>query len=565
MFKNQALTNSYIPLKKIELKPEAQVPMSPKNIIQLRFMFPKYLGFIDPKESKIQYEIQMSGRGRPIPNSRAGVHSLWRDVRIQDGTGNAILEEIQDYNVLTAQWWDYNTNDSINNLRTMYEGRSADPSVDDNIYYSGATNWNNAPVIQAQESVKLQIEQPLYSGILGGDKILPLIALSGCRLHMNLDNINRSCSYQTGALGVNDTINQVVGDNSCVTKITKTAMDDAKVNIASEFFITVHGDGGYQNLVNRECKPFNNNPFSIGDMLHIDSVDTTDPLNPVNIHETLGVISGFTKDGDGDLEIKYIPARANAAGLQNTYDANESSVYVLQHERMDGYLVGNVPPEYIAMANIGIDVTLTNIEYICAVVSPPQGYVKKITEQMSGSKGYIHDYKSWTCHRTNLSAINGLTNQFIHSTEQRAYSVLSVPLSQPRQQNFLSDSLQGVTDGCRTYQYVFGSSLIPNLPIELIRYSPLIDGVPRTDALHLIELEKALTNCNINVRNLQRVPERFLIGRAFSKWGQYANLSTHDLTLRVEYSNAVDEKLYNHYICHLRSFIVNSQGINVIR
>ena len=58
------------------------------------------------------------------------------------------------------------------------------------------------------------------------------------------------------------------------------------------------------------------------------------------------------------------------------------------------------------------------------------------------------------------------------------------------------------------------------------------------------------------------MPERFLLGRGFSKYGQVADLSNRDLSLRVEYSGAVEQKLYNHYVCHLRRMIVSPAGVN---
>ena len=50
-------------------------------------------------------------------------------------------------------------------------------------------------------------------------------------------------------------------------------------------------------------------PFDIGDILYVADFNTG-----AN-EEVLGVITEFTKDGDGDLEIKYVPNRAVGAGL----------------------------------------------------------------------------------------------------------------------------------------------------------------------------------------------------------------------------------------------------------
>ena len=101
----------------------------------------------------------------------------------------------------------------------------------------------------------------------------------------------------------------------------------------------------------------------------------------------------------------------------------------------------------------------------------------------------------------NLTAKIGLTNQLIPATAQRAYSCLSVPLSNAAQIDLAADSLGGIIDHCQNYQYVHGNKLIPDRPVPLERYN---NAPPHVDALHLIELEKALLNCGFPTRNLQR-------------------------------------------------------------
>ena len=124
-----------------------------------------------------------------------------------------------------------------------------------------------------------------------------------------------------------------------------------------------------------------------------------------------------------------------------------------------------------------------------------------------------------------------------------------------------SSSFKGVIDGTQNYQYVFGGSLIPDRPISLVRYT---QSPQRTDALHLVELEKSLVNANYGVRNLLQVPDRFMIGRAFSKYGQVFNLSPQSLSLRVEYDNGTEEKLYEHFVQHLRRVNISNNGVMVM-
>ena len=113
----------------------------------------------------------------------------------------------------------------------------------------------------------------------------------------------------------------------------------------------------------------------------------------------------------------------------------------------------------------------------------------------------------------------------------------------------------------QNYQYVYGGSLIPDRPISLVRYT---QTPARTDALHIVELEKSLVNAGYGVRNLLRVPDRFLIGRAFSKYGQVMSLAPQDLSLRVEYEGATQEKLFEHFVQSLRRVNISSKGVLVM-
>lgn len=169
------------------------------------------------------------------------------------------------------------------------------------------------------------------------------------------------------------------------------------------------------------------------------------------------------------------------------------------------------------------------------------------------------DISTYSTYRNTLTAIQGLTNSLIPATQQRAYSVLSVPLNNSAQISMLADSLAGVVDQAQSYQYVHKNRLIPDRPVSLSKTS---EGL--CDQLAILELEKALVNCNVATRNLQRIPERFLIARSFSKYGQVADLADGTLTLRVDYSSlAAVQKMLNHYVCHLSRINITQGNVLV--
>ena len=556
----------FVPTKTISIKPEAQIDYNPKNQNNIRWLIPQHIGFFDPRQTQMKYDLSFTGRGLSRPSHRAGVHSLMRDIRIMDGTGSTELESLQDYNVLTAQWWGYTQNESIAHKRDMFEGRSANQNVDNQLFYGPAGEWKgaSAPITASRAAKTVEITQPIYSGILGGDRVFPVVATQGLRVQMTLDNMTRSLENPTNLglkQGLNDLESKVaiqgIAGGTALLRQEKTAIGD-------EFSVIIEAPAQASNGrgVNRNAAPFNNNPLDIGDLLYIALTDRSEETQ-------LGVITSFNHDGDGDLEVKYIPTRAvgdaiginpDGSGTAVDYPA-QSRVYIKQADRTNGVVVINVPAAQITAAAVPISYSIQNIEMLMLQVQPPQQYIQGMMKQVSSDKGLSMDFRTWTLYRFNLSTKNGLTNQLIPAVQTRAYSILSLPLNIANQSSIALDSFKGETDGCQNYQYVYGGSLIPDRPIDLVRYT---QTPSRTDALHVVELEKSLINAGYGVRNLLRVPDRFLLGRAFSKYGQVMNLNPQDLSLRVEYEGATEEKLFEHFVQSLRRVNISSRGVVVM-
>ena len=557
MFKANQDT-SFVPTKTISIKPEAQINYNPKNQNQVRWLIPQYIGFFDPRQTTMKYKLQMSGRGHVKPDFRSGVHSLWRDIRVRDGTGSTEMEMLQDYNAFTSQWWEYTNNESINHKRDLFEGRSANQDINNQLYFGPSTNWSAGEVDATFERKTLEINQPVYSGILGGDKVFPVVATKGLRCEMTLDQFQRSCVNNSN-LGEDvatwvQNKNAILGDSGA-----DAAARQEKVAIGDEFSVIIRrgadnvDPAGGGRGINRGALPSNNNPFDIGDPLYIRLADNTG-------EQLLGIITKFTADVDGDCEIKYIPARANGVALGTDFPAG-SRVYYKTADRINGKTVANVPATQIAQAAQVQSYQISDLEMLLLQVQPPQGYVEGMMKQISSEKGLSMDYKTNTLYRFNLNTLNGLTNQLIPATQSRAYSIFSVPLSQNDQLDVRESAFQGAIDGNQNYQYVHGGSLIPDRPIDLVRYT---QTPQRTDALHLVEIEKAMTNAQYGVRNLLRVPSKFLIGRAFSKYGQVYDLGADSLSLRVEYQGATKQKLFEHFVCYLKRVNISANGVQTM-
>ena len=546
---------AFVPTKIVSIKPESQVDYTPQ-VNQIRFNIPQFLGFIDPCKLSLKYNLTFSGRGYHRPDGKAGCHSLMRDIRIQDGSGRAELEMLQDVNVQTASWWDYTQNPSITHRRELFEGKSSNSSLENNLFWSSPADWTTGTEVSESPTAKnVQIQQPIYSGILGPNaKVFPLLATQGLRVQMTLDTFARSSvpttQNGTGSLPFeNKTAILGATGSSDSAKLIKSTIDEQFSVVIRNFADRSYADSGF---VNRNASPENNNPLFIGDILYVAQSNNSD-------QKELGVVVGFTKDVDGDLEVKFIPNRAiGGSGLGVDYPAGSGIYYkpadrtVSQTYSQIGTQFGGTYPE--------ASWTISDLEMIVAQVQPPQGYVERMMKQISSSTGLSMDFTTSTLYRVNLSTKDGLTNQFIPANQTRAFSILSVPLLQGSASNVSESSLQGIVDGAKNYQYVYGGSLIPDRPVELQR---LDQSPPRSEALHLIELEKALSNADYGVRDLTNPHDKFLVGRALSRYGQVFDLQPHDLSLRVEYQNATDLKLFEHFVSHLRRITISSQGVSV--
>ena len=193
--------------------------------------------------------------------------------------------------------------------------------------------------------MKVEITQPIYSGILGGDRVFPVVATQGLRIQMTLDNKNRSLENPTDLgikLGLNDVETKVAmlgatGATALLKQEKQTPSDTFEV-IIKRPVDSANGRG-----VNRNAEPSNNNPFDIGDMLYVALADRS-------AEAQLGVISSMTRDGDNDLKLVFCPNRANndALGLNSggtgtaTDYPVDSRIYIKQEDRTNGITVTQV-------------------------------------------------------------------------------------------------------------------------------------------------------------------------------------------------------------------------------
>ncbi len=360
-------------------------------------------------------------------------------------------------------------------------------------------------------------------------------------------------------------------------------------------------------IADTNCVPINNNPFTIGDRLIIEFNDNTS-------RHALGYVCGFSKSssnatsGSKFLRVYYMPdcvmmgaitngnpptggAPENGTGVPAvTYDFNAPVGYglsVFSSDRINGATPTNIVPsdivscpDLVSQAGAKVDFTISDLQYSVKRVMMDPRVDESDMAQARGS-GYNLDIEATTTSLVNVVNVLGPTNQNIAIPNiKRALGVLSVPLNQNTQFDITAKSLNGdptgnenlasaatplpVQKGMDNYQYDLGSMIgrQPYRPVLTEKYSfnnPLI----QTQAV--AELIKANESFGYQTSNLSGLGLNFAVGRAFARVGQYFDLmSSGNLQLLANYENtASGNKLFTHFIKHLRRVSVSGSGISI--
>jgi len=594
MFQATDQNQQFVPNRTVNVMPDAQVDYGPDVNNQVKIHIPSFIGFLDPKSTKLNMKISMQGRGSAHPDGAAGMWSLCRDLRVTSGDGRAQLEDIQDLNVLTAQSWSYDENDSLNAKRELLEGSSKNGKLDAQLYWTKKADPFTAKVVTPTVPIQVQCSGVVpMSGIIGSQatNVFPLAATSGLRLQLNLETLDRGCTAASsdnvsyapatvrgGAVGTSGTAD--IEATACLLFDSKVQADDdpaasttASVLVARKVdrFYTIQA-GTTAVAQHSTIDPGNVCAFEIGDLLYISQGSGIECmcLGVISELENVAAASSGSATLIPRLKITYAINRANGADIGsvngakdyvgiNATTATEGGPVVFYDPRDRTELIKITHPAARDLA--GNTYIIQDVSMSVLQVDPPEGYVSAMMDQVNG-QGLNLDYCTSRLYRENLASPIGLQSINIPANAERAYSLLSVPLVQGRFDSTNSSSLLGTYEGSnlQNYQWVFNGNTVPDRPVDLRKYSAGKNAI-----LHITELEKAIENAKIPVRNLWNIRERFMIARALSRYGQVHDLSGTSTQLRLDYGSTQGDSVMIETFCvALNRMVVTSMGIEVI-
>lgn len=559
MFKSNA-SNQFISSKSQSVKPDVVSDVLPLQ--QIRLLVPSFVSFIDPNETYFKCELKINNaRGVVVPDKKAGIHSLFRNVVLRDGANTATLESLEDYNANAAMVRPYTQQDSIHHKRELFEGVQQDANNSGaSLYYgapqslAGATNVATAQGAE-REANTIQIYTQLRAGLLGGG-IVPVAAMNGLRLQIDTEDPLRALTmpYMGGSLSngiANAPLIQATAQGAVGTRngtAANTNIGELKTSIDTN-------DAGA------------NNPFAVNDRIYINHDTAGD--NDFSNEELAGVALGFFVDG-GKLCIKLAIQAATTVAVPATSDfttANNAKCYYKLGDReavmntLSETNLTNTPDKLIPV----VSYTLSSIEMLCSAVQPPPAYVEGMLKKAMSEGGLQMDYMTNELHRFNQVNTQGIVQVQIPTLATRAKAVMCQPIPNANFRNLNVSSFSGVPDGARNYQFVKGTELIPSRVADLERYSQAVGTTTQTrnEPLHTSELQKALVNVGSSVYSLQRIADNFAIARSFNKYGQITDLSNDTLSLRVDYAAGGSQKIFNNYVYKLARMTISRGVVSV--
>ncbi len=590
--------SSTIPSKSVIAPSQRQKTYHDGNTV--RFQIPSFMSNVDSRQSYLKMKVRIKNAPTVLTFSKkSGVSSLIRNVRIYDDATNLVLENLQDYNTISQILHIYSENRSIRNKRGLtelleYTSRAFDGNEYDNLPArnmdqsqlfhtmqtgSDAIYANNTPI--ADRSIECVVAVRLYSGILGSlsSKMFPSFIVGGLRLEIDFATAAECLSVWTaeGVCDSNGDPDYTIGDgDSCrfgivkpepVTAAPLTAVhllceknpgfnqtnhhaDDNFFPIASALpllngtsFVKNQGVGCENLAIGQKLYGFTNeSPPEMKLLGTIAGIEVNSGENAGGVVSVKVTLTGSTVNGNLFL---------GGAGNDPNGDAYGEGV-------VDGFKSNSVFVSADELFATTPTIEVNDVEYIIKTASPPQSYTEALVKQSQTDEGMKLDYMTFDTYRNNVNASERVVQINVPAINHRATAILCVPLQNNMAPSVSHNNLNPVIDTASSYNFLVAQKLQPTRRVNL----GLLSQFPaKTEQVALFECEKALGSCKIMVKSLDHQDTNFFIGRALARYGTVYNLAEDgNISLRVDYSNPVMNKLIVSYVAGLRRLVVNASG-----
>ena len=577
-----------IPISQTKISVPAQHGLQYSPGQKCEFHLPSGIQFFQPKESYLNLSVKIKKDPTNDPtrlqlDAETGLQVLLRDVRVYSGgAGRQLLEEYQNYNVLTALKYDYESNDTLKAKRSLTEGttvyselarndhgleKSDQNNLEQNPYFKpmdASASYSTAFTDDEYLTVKGLL--PLNTGIFTNDKIFPIAMTEGLIVEIIFEDARRvfrtlDTTNQYRHLASNPFFHSTNGSNS--------APDEPAAANASkfqEFYVRRDNCQGWGANVNSF-------PFAVGEAVRF-------------INASTGVDNPSIADGDTNpkiARIEYVAGTTNALKVRLSGSYRPTAVLDQEHVLYSRSVLNATTynPTY----------TITNAEFVLQQVEMPPGYTNKLGQMMKAGGAMNYDFMSATNYKISQLKSERVANLRLPLNQSRAKSVLCIPtdasasgtkeLLQAKttyttHYDLESDAttrawnanhsqrtgLVGCVDQLSSYQLFYGGKLNPNRKV----FTNKLSTKNSIDSQPLIELEKALKMGGIMPFSFKKFRENFAVGRALSLQNGVYDTRGSDFALQTEYQEATApsvDKLWMCFCIHLRRIVISGSAISL--
>ncbi len=555
------------------------------------YVDPQQVKFFNPKNSYLSFDVKIQMKGdttgqltRLMLDSHIGAQSLIKEIRIFDGSNNALLEEIVGYNINTMVKYDYECNDSLRNKRALsegagYRGMNEGSQGTTESFQNSAINQYSRPNADTTQSASLinasyqdcKVCLPLNTGIFSNDKIFPCMLTSGLRITILLEDSIRCIRQMEGAMVNRKTpLNPFIhSKNGCATNANGSFSAGTNHNT-----IYLENFNGY---TNPEFLP-----FVVGESIGFYKLGTAGAGTFVEMRAgAVGTYPVITEIGLDTVNARtLVKLTTTNFSLTASLATNSNASHVIFTKSAD---VGTLTATY----------KLNNVELYLEVVDMGANYENDMMRKMREGGTINYDFLSVTNYRYSQLSSDIVANIQIPIENRRMRSILCVPtdssnytqvqvltasgtyveetmsnaLTEGRYRNVVMNQdrcgLAGCSDFITSYQFLYDGKLQPSRLVNCSKTS----SKKSISQQHLIELEKSLSSANITGQSLLEFNRNFIIGRSLTA-GQNGTYDGRgkQFSLQVNYQGTdapTKNKLWNSFVYHIRRMVIKGDSIFV--
>lgn len=568
---------------------------------RVSFDIPESVKFLDGSASYLEFKMKIDtpaagavgaqGGQTRLQCDPAGAGMIVQNLRIYSGDRGTLIEEINEYNQLVALKHDYDSDAAMREVTRLEQGgttyqprcastRGASQGAYNDLYtnpwFKNPTNVNtNAyDVTEGQNTVKCCV--PLHlSGVFSGE-IWPNM-LTGLYVELDLapaPSIIRQ--LDTVVQSRRRTANPLVlGFADQADADVALPLAEGAADTVSAVYLAAGVNGIIADRVD-SC------PFVVGERIRFvsstnaaaqvaNTLDATPAVSGCLIAEIQAGVFGATPCVK--LVFDQLYTNGAAGGGRGAAINTESCVFSSSAAEATTY-----PVKY----------TITDLNLIAHQVMMEDRYEKAMLQKAREGSAIEFDIRSFTNYKNSITAGNTQPSIQIFANNHKAKSLIVLPTSSQTHDNgdtvsststytVTQDTMDtvlesarpgiaGINDFLTDYQFQMNGVLQPSRPVSTRKIATRAS----IDQFHLYELDKGLANAGISPRSLKKFMENFVISRGFAVNGGAQDLRDIDLTLLLNYSEALPagvarkNKMFSSFVSHVRRITLKGGSVSVL-